>query len=42
MKLDLDSGIHNFTGIKMNCDNDVSLATIQLLTLPYFLQKSFT
>lgn len=32
-EFDLDSGIHNFTRIKVNCNNDVSLATIKLLTL---------
>lgn len=41
VKLDLDSGIHNFTGIKVNHDSDVSLATIELSTLSYFLKKIF-
>lgn len=42
MKLDLDSGMHNLTGIKVNHDSDANLATIELSTLSYFLKKSFT
>lgn len=40
MKLDLDSGMHNFTGIKVNHDSDVSLATTELSTISYFLKNS--
>jgi len=41
VKLDLDSGIHNFTGIKVNCDNDVSLAKIHLFKFTLFSLKIF-